>query len=560
MPPPPIIDLDTSSDVRFRDIVGRDQYQVALGGNLTRRVFQHVSGNVANVSAVEVVSADAGNNAQFDLLLSTPTAPLVLANITPANIATWSGNNSILSLRQGTTTLRSANVAVGNLNVAGTLSGNLVNFAVPSGSLVKLDNCLIRCFQKTLGATAGNWVGICTLSNSNGAYAVDLHVVQSESGASVSKAYKFVVYADATQGTYHRLIPLSGSVATEWGVEIRVITTTLTVTITTTNLRLVRLSGSTTTHLECTLTLYQSSFDDVSINTNNTVSSGVTFSPTVYDSCLVTQTRGNVGIGTDNPTSLLTVAGQANVVSLFAQNNILVGTGVGATGEIADSTVLQQGAYMGWNSVNGCTTFVCKRGLGPGGFHFYRSDGGGNNPDLYGANRFLLANFDSGGIKMNQGGFAAPGSIVNSLFAAGSDTTIRESITISPNTFSRATNANGWATFATSTYTPKRNASRLSIFFDIAYDLSGSNGDNYKSRITVDNVEVCVKQQNFNAGGTGTYGRGTRSNVIFPISGVVANTTLSARTVRFQVNLAGTDDVLTLIPNQWVLRILERTT
>jgi len=89
MPPPSIVDLAASSDVRFRDIVGRDHYQVATSGNLIQNIYHHVSGGgAANVSVMRVASMDSNNNAQMDMLMSTSTQPLSLTSITTANIST----------------------------------------------------------------------------------------------------------------------------------------------------------------------------------------------------------------------------------------------------------------------------------------------------------------------------------------------------------------------------------------------------------------------------------------------------------------------------------------
>ena len=99
MPVPEIIDLDSSSDTRFRDVYGRHRNQiVSRSGNLLLTNYHHVSGAQANVSATEVVSVDASNNAQYDLILRNSSAPITLANVTNANISTWSAS-SLLSLR-----------------------------------------------------------------------------------------------------------------------------------------------------------------------------------------------------------------------------------------------------------------------------------------------------------------------------------------------------------------------------------------------------------------------------------------------------------------------------
>jgi hypothetical protein len=55
----------------------------------------------------------------------------------------------------------------------------------------------------------------------------------------------------------------------------------------------------------------------ISNSTVTEVGGTVTFSTTVHDNSVISQVVGRVGIGTDNPTQTLTVAGSANVQSLI---------------------------------------------------------------------------------------------------------------------------------------------------------------------------------------------------------------------------------------------------
>ena len=59
MPLPPIQDLVASSDCLFRDMVVRNQHQVATAGNVIQKGYHHInSGNVASLSAMQVVRLD----------------------------------------------------------------------------------------------------------------------------------------------------------------------------------------------------------------------------------------------------------------------------------------------------------------------------------------------------------------------------------------------------------------------------------------------------------------------------------------------------------------------
>lgn len=443
-------------------------------------------------------------------------------------------------------------MVVGNLT-ASSIDANLTSFTYASGGEAKLDNCIIRSFQKNLGGTSGNASDICSLQNTFGTYAVELTVVQSVStNSSIAKTYKFSVRNNATANAWQRLVPLTSSLSSGWGVEMRVGYGP------TTTLRLVRLGTSaTTTNIECTLTVYQSRADPVTISPLATANTGVAFSTTLYETTCISQVRGNVGIGTDNPTSTLTVVGGATVDSLVATNTVS-GTSVGTPDRFLDTTVLSQGAYMSWNhSLTGYTDFVCKRGGGGGGFNFYLS-----NSDFtsFGDGKTLLATLDSNGIRMTQGIFAAPGSIVGTMFANGNTTGMGGGVVISPTQNSRTTTIydNAWVTVATFTYTPKSTNSRLFIHFDIYYLMNGSSGDTFGSRITVDNSteNTFVKDQEFK----NEPNAGTRSGTIFPQSLLVKNEALSPRTIRIQVNLALSDDTLNLSPNDWTFELLERQT
>lgn len=551
--PPPIINLDTSSDVRFRDIVGRDQYQVSTTGNLIRKIYHHVdSGGAVTVPAMEVVSVDS-NNTRLDLVASTSTIPLSLSNITTANISTWSETNSLLSLTSGTTVIRSANVEVGNL-VANTITGNLASFILLPGSEARLDNYIIRSFQGTLDAASGSGSEICSIATTYGAYAAELNVVQSEgSSSSIAKMYQFTVRYNATANEWQRILPQSCSstgllFAGDWDVEINVNNATTT-------LRLVRLSGSTTLNFECTLTLYQSRADSATLSASATTYSSLPPSTTLYENAILTQIRGNVGIGTDDPTSLLTVNGQASANSLVSAN-IITGYSVGAPSHYEDTSLLAQGAYMCWNHQvgGGRTDFICKRGSGDGGYQFWLSDGSGS---AFSVGKTHLANVNASGITLSQGIFSSPGSIIGSMFVAGySGGGIADGVTISPLNINRTT-YNDWTTVATFKYTPKSSSSRLYINFDIYYLHDGYAGDSISSAIVVDNLGTfIIKQQKF----TGFGGGGTRSCTIFPISNVFKNDVTIEKTIDIRVNVANTDDTLNLSATEWAFELLERQT
>ena len=86
--------------------------------------------------------------------------------------------------------------------------------------------------------------------------------------------------------------------------------------------------------------------------------------------------------------------------------------------------------------------------------------------------------------------------------------------------------------------------------------MNGALTDKFKSRLTVNNVEVSFKQQQFGA----SQGTGTRSNVIFPISALVNNPNATSKTIRVELLLNESDDTLSLEASNWVFKLLERKT
>jgi len=874
MSPPPIIDLTSSSDFLCRDIVSRNHAQVGSTGNLIQKNYYHVSGNVASASAAEIVSLDGSNNAQMHFLGRSAAAPLDLAGITSDTTSTWSADNAILSVGRGTSTLRSAGLVVGNL-ISSTITSNLVNFAIGPGAETKLDNYIVRSFQKNLASTVGHASEICTVQNVRGAYTMELSVVQSETGSSVAKAYKFPVRArqvwspaftissagvvfeqwfgvtygivtstglgrfvavassglgnramtstdglawtirstpanyswrsvtygvvtstgiglfvavafangsgdrvmtslngqtwttrttpttngidprwtsvtygivngnsrfvavaadgevmtssngenwnqettpsanwwtsvtfgnglfvavtddpvgsqvmtssnastwtlrttpidnswksvthgnglfvavsstgagdrvmtspngitwtirqsaadndwySVTHGNglfvagawsgnanrvmtspdgvtwtirtssansdwgavafgagryvfvadfgtggrvmtsiaptsvemaaddfsvqpWHRLLPLTSTSVLDIGVDIRV-------NASTTTLRLVRLSGSVTSNIECIVSVYQSRADPVTITESTQTTTGALINPILYESTRLTQVAGRVGIGTSNPTTTLTVADTTSATSFVAVDNIVtgnIGMQTSSTGLFND-TPLAQGAYMSWNhnSGEGKTDFVCKRGAGTGGFNFMQSNGGGT-PLSDG--KVTLATINPNGMSSTH--FSAPGAIVGSLFATGTDGTLTQGVTISPTTLSRTIHGTGWVTFATLSYTPRSTSSRIFIHFDIDYNGGGGSGtDSISSAIFVGGTESMVKTQQFAQALTA--GSGTRSSTIFPISAVLNNTTTTARSIAIRLLLASTDDPITLLSTNYQFEVLER--
>lgn len=417
MAPPSIVlptpqTYDSLSDVQFRDIYGRNARHVAPQANILSKLYHHVSGNTANVSAAEVVSIDASNQGQWDLLLNTSARRLEANTITTQNTASWSAN-AMVTIRSANTTIRSANVIVaGNLTVSGdvnfdsptfkldaannrlgigttapqhaldvtgnsnisgvyriagqqVLSGNalgplvtnsslrtfglinsldvsgtitagnldvggdinvsfpnvyrvgdtevlskstlgptvvnssLTSFGTLTGLIVegnaRFSNKIFRSFWRSFTFPT-NGVNICEITNTYGAYFLDLTLTRSTSGDSRVLKYQIPVYSNATGGEWFQAHPIttSGPDATDLLLQIEV-------TGSTTNLRML-MSGSERSAVSIDMILTQHEDDPLTI-TPSTSFGTFPAATGLYPSTLITQaaSRQCVGIGLLEP-------------------------------------------------------------------------------------------------------------------------------------------------------------------------------------------------------------------------------------------------------------------
>ena len=448
-----------------------------------------------------------------------------------------------------------------------------------NGGYVQLDNVIMRSFQKSLGATTNDASEICTITQTASVYTAELNIVQSSSQyTSPSRLYKYSVHYNATGNAWHQLLPLSSytSITDSYRVDIRVdnaVTTLRLVRVGATFVSGNNVTSSLTGNIECTLIVSQSRTHPVTIADSAVTANSVAAVTTTYLGTALCQVGGNVGIGTASPSARLDVSGTLNVTGNVTADNVITtsasvsglasGFQLRSIGNFGPGTSpsLQQGGYMTWNHTNGIgeIDLICKSGTGSGGVHFYQGSGSGNTTTINDST--LIARILPSGI-YTKGIFSGPASIIGSLFATGRDTDINEGITISPSSLTKATYGNNWTTVATFTYTPKSTNSRLCINWHHYYLISGSNADNVRARITLDNVEISYREQVWNSSTQG--GGGTRSGTIFPQAAVYKNTTTSQKTIRIQINmgLGGTlnDDTLTISPTDWSLDLMERQT
>ena len=106
---------------------------------------------------------------------------------------------------------------------------------------------------------------------------------------------------------------------------------------------------------------------------------------------------------------------------------------------------------------------------------------------------------------------------------------------------------------ASVSYTPVSATSKLLIEYHAMYTVSGSLGDSFRSRLTLDGNQLTWRDQAFYNGAGG----GTRSGVLFPISMVYTNSNLVAKAIKAQAARVSADDSVSLDTTSAYLRISE---
>jgi hypothetical protein len=338
MAPPALASLDNFSDVQFRDVVGRHQYQVAPAANIIHKLYNHVSGNTANVSVADVVSIDGSSQGQWDLMLSTSGNRLDANVITTENTAAWSAN-SMISVREATTTIRSKNVAVNDLVVAGNLS-------LPPGGVTQLGQMKVTSLTVVVPAGGNSSIGICEILSS-GYYA---ELVLS---GSANKSYAFSPGSNMAAGVFNRMIPfVCGSSFENVVVEINY--RFVSGTTYSTKLRFVNIS-TTEKIIACTLKTYEHDGNPVTVvpyTETLTVAPTTTIWP---HHALLTQKAGRVGIGTDLPVQALDVVGNVNASTAYRVGNVQVLSGTTLGSSITSSNLNSVGTLTSLNVTGNAT-------------------------------------------------------------------------------------------------------------------------------------------------------------------------------------------------------------
>jgi hypothetical protein len=104
-------------------------------------------------------------------------------------------------------------------------------------------------------------------------------------------------------------------------------------------------------------------------------------------------------------------------------------------------------------------------------------------------------------------------------------------------------NTGSYQSFASYSYTPKSNASYLIVEYVTAYALPGTSGeDDWYSQITVNNNEIGHVRQSW----TNNPGGGTRSGVLFPVTGRYTNAGTDAKSIQIKARSGTSNDTLTI--------------
>ncbi len=107
-------------------------------------------------------------------------------------------------------------------------------------------------------------------------------------------------------------------------------------------------------------------------------------------------------------------------------------------------------------------------------------------------------------------------------------------------------NSTSYTTIATASYTPSSSSSYLWIEFSATYDYNGgSTADEFAANIEVGGSEIINVFQKF----VNASGGGTRSGVLFPLSGRYTNSGTSALTITVRVKRNSGDDPIRIYGN-----------
>lgn len=135
---------------------------------------------------------------------------------------------------------------------------------------------------------------------------------------------------------------------------------------------------------------------------------------------------------------------------------------------------------------------------------------------------------------------SAPGQVLNCFVYTFSDGEV-------------VNDSNTYTEFASVDYTPVSESSYLLVEYHAPYAVSGSEDDNFRSRITVNGGEITWRNQTWSP----LDGMSVRGSVLFPISMAYTNNSMNELTVAVSAARYGSDDDLTVNTNGAYLKITE---
>ena len=291
----------------------------------------------------------------------------------------------------------------------------------------------------------------------------------------------------------------------------------------------------------------------VGITGNTFVGGTATFTNGTNSSSTTTgalQVRGGLGI-----TGNAFIGGTTSITNTTASTStssgaltVSGGVGIGQTLFVGTNLVVSNNSYFGSNTFS-------KTGAGAG--DVYLDNGGSDTPavlfyhgnnrnigiDLFysgtGNTRFRITkdlneatgselwSVDRNGIVIQSNWDV--GEVIASRVYNYTDLNMSATTTVGVASYVRIANVS---------YTPKSSSSYIWIEFSCTYDIAGAAADDFYSNITVNGTEIVYNRQIWTNGAGG----GTRSGILFPISGRYTNSSTSGIAVTVQAARGTSDD------------------
>ena len=295
---------------------------------------------------------------------------------------------------------------------------------------------------------------------------------------------------------------------------------------------------------------------------------------------------GNVGIGTNNPSTTLDVNGSFEAIgTLHTLGSIIVSggnVGIGTTspGEAMD---IRGNLRIGNSNTSNYITFRGTTGDNPGGYnHTYIGEriwggteqselllfkgndiSGVSGPDrirlLASEHKFdvytsnLSGTFDGVGssgtnvMTINSSGAQVTGSITKTSYNSGEVIQSKCYSSAIGTSFTTSISGAYPSTVFSVSFTPLSSSSFIMVSVDCTYSVPGSGPDTLQSGITIAGTTVITKTQTwYNSGTDVSITMRGNNNSLFPLMGIAPNSNTTAKTIQVLAGRVSSDDTITL--------------